>query len=241
MANEANIPAFLGEKDTFSISSDFVNFATGTDGWTSLVVDAGTSVAVNDARGGVLTLTSGATDNNEVMVRSTTELFLPTASRPSFARVRLSHAEANTDDANLFFGFASAAGANLMVDDGAGPRVTGSIFCVEKRDGETAWRCTTRNGTTVTTTLSGTANNMTSGEYHELELHIKERDALNCVVTFLYDGIYLRDTTTYANVIEHVVAYASLTEMNFVPLYVKAGSANSEVPLVDWSLAAQTR
>ena len=86
MANFTLYPGFLAEKDTFSIASDFHNFATGQDGWTSLVVDGGTSVAVNDARGGILTVTTGATDNNEAMIRSTTQLFLPTAGRPSFAR-----------------------------------------------------------------------------------------------------------------------------------------------------------
>ena len=241
MANFTNYPGFLAEKDTFSLASDFPNFATGTDGWTSLAADAAATVAVNDARGGIVTLTTAATDNNECMLRSTTELFLPTAGRPSFCRVRLTHTEANTDDANLFFGFASAAGANLMVDDGAGVRTTGSIFGIYKIDGGTVWRCVTRNDTTVTDTISVTSNDMTSGVYHELEVQIAEFSTLQCVVTFLVDGYYLRDNTSYSNVIEHRVSYASLTEMNFVALYAKAGSANSEVPLVDWAIAAQAR
>ena len=166
MANFANYPSFLAEKDTFSISSDFPNFATGTDGWTSLVVDGGTSVAVNDAVGGILTVTTGATDNNEAMVRSTTEMFLAAAGKPMFCRVRLSWVEANTDDGNIFVGFASAAAANLLVDDGAGVRVTGSIFGICKFDGETVWRGYSRNGATnFTSTASGRTNNGTSGTY----------------------------------------------------------------------------
>ena len=81
----------------------------------------------------IITLTTGATDNNEAMVRSTTELFLPTAGRPAFARARINIVQANTDDVNFFFGFASAAGANLLVDDGGDPRTTVSIFGITTR------------------------------------------------------------------------------------------------------------
>ena len=241
MANIAQYPSFLEHKDTFGLSSDFHNFATGQEGWTSLVVDGGTSVAVSDARGGILTLTTGATDNNEAMVRSTTEIFLPTAGRPLFCRARINLTQANTDDANFFFGFASAAGANLLVDDGADPRTSGSIFGIYCSDGDTVLHAYTRNGSTSTDTASTVSNTDTSGTYREWEMHICEFSTTQCVVTFLVDGYYLRDDTTYANVIEHRVSYASLTEMNFVPGYIKAGSANSETPLIDWCVAAQTR
>ena len=241
MANFANYPQFLAEKDTFSIASEFNNFTTGQDGWTSLVVDGGTSVAVNDAAGGIATLTTAATDNNEVMVRSTTALFLPVAGKPLFCRVRFTHTEANTDDVNLFIGFASSAGANLLVDDGAGVRTSGSVFGIYKIDGGTVWRTHSRNGSTATDTVTQSSNNMTSGVYHELELQIQDFSANQCVVTYLLDGVYLRDNTSYANVIADRVSYSSLVVMNFVACYCKAGGATSEVPLVDWALAAQVR
>ena len=241
MANVTQYPSFLEHKDCFGIASDFHNFATGQEGWTSLVVDGGTSAAVSDARGGILTLTTGATDNNEVMVRSTTELFLPTAGRPAFCRARINLTQANTDDANFFFGFASAAGANLLVDDGADPRTSGSIFGIYCSDGDTVLHAYTRNGSTSTDTATTVSNTDASGVYREWELHICEFSTTHCVVVFLVDGYELRDDTTYANVIEHRVAYASLTEMHFVAGYCKAGSANSETPLIDWAVAAQTR
>lgn len=241
MANFTMYPGFLAEKDTLSLASDFHNFTTAQDGWTSLVADATTSAAVGDARGGILALATGATDNNEAMVRSTNEIFLPTASRPSFCRARINLTEANTDDANFFFGFASAAGANLLVDDGGDPRTSGSIFGIYKSDGDTVWHCYSRNGTTSTDTTTTIANHMASGTYQELEVRIEEFSTTQCVVTFLVDGLYLRDDTVYAYPVTHRVAYASLTEMNFVACYIKAGSANSEVPNVDWAIAAQVR
>ena len=239
--NVALYPGFLAEKDTFSLASDFPNFATGTDGWTSLAADGSATVSVGDARSGIVALVTGATDNNEAMLRSTNELFLPTAGRPAFGRVRLNLTEVNTDDANLFFGFASAAGANLLVDDGAGPRTSGSIFGIYKVDGGTVWRTITRNGSDSTDTISITSNDMTSGTYLDLEVHICEFNTLQCVVTFLVNGLYLRDNTSFNNPISHRVSYASLTEMNFVPCYIKAGSANSETPNVDYAVGAQAR
>lgn len=238
--NFTTYPSFLAEKDTFVLASDFLNFATGTDGWTSLTADGGT-VSVGDARGGIVAFATGATDNNEVALYSTNELFLPTASRPCFCRARINFTEANTDDGNLFFGFASAAGANLLVDDGAGPRTSGSIFGIYGADGDTAWSGYTRNGATTTTTASQTTKGASAGVYQEFEVRIEEFSSTQCSVTFLVDGMYLRDTTSYANVIVHRVAYASLTEMNFVACYIKAGDTNSETPNVDWAVAAQTR
>mgnify|MGYP001573554515 CR=1 FL=1 len=240
MANFALYPSFLAHKDTFEISSDFHNFATGQDGWTSLVADAGTSVAVNDARGGILTLTTGATDNNEVMIRSTTELFLPTAGRPCFARGRINIVQANTDDINFFFGFASAAAADLLVDNGGDPRTSGSIFGITCSENDTVWHGYSRNGTTSTDTASAVSNNDAAGVYREYEVRLEEFSASQCVVTYYIDGMVLRDDTIYANPIAHRVSYTSLTEMNFA-IYAKAGGATSETPLIDWAIAAQVR
>lgn len=241
MPNLTLLPGFLAEKDTFALSSDFTNFATGTDGWTSLAADSGASVTVGDARGGIAALVTGATNNNEVMLRSTNELFLPTAGRPAFCRALLNLTEVATDDANAFFGFASAAGADLLVDDAGGPRTTGSIFGIYKIDGGTVWRCITRNGSDYTDTVCVQTSDMTAGEYADLEIYIRESTSTHCVVTFKVNGDYLRDNTSWANPVEHRVAYASLTEMHFVALYAKAGSANSETPYVDWAIAAQAR
>jgi hypothetical protein len=118
-------------------------------------------------------------------------------------------------------------------------RTTGMIFGVMKLEAEAEWRLFTRNGATATNTLSLTTANMTSGVYADIELFIVEYSTLSCEVTARVDGMYLRDANGV--VITHRVLYASGTEMNFVPCYVKTGSAASEVPLVDWACAVQAR
>lgn len=236
MANVVRFPQVLREKDTFGIFSDFYNFATGTDGWTSLVVDGGTSVAVNDAVGGRVTLTTGATDNNEASLRSTTEIFLVAAGKPLFCEGRIQYTEANTDDANVFFGFMSALAANSLIDDGGGPRASGSIAGIYKLDGGTVWRCVTRDNDGEEVTASVTTAGGAS--FQTLRVEIVDSRSAYATVAFYVDDTTLKDSN--GKDITHTFTVASATEMNF-GLYVKAGSANSETPIADYLGAWQLR
>lgn len=240
MANALLYPNVMVEKDIFVFGSDFANLITLQDGWTTLVVDAGTTVEVTDARAGRLTLTTGATDNNEAMARSTFETFLTAAGRPMHGHCRLNLTEAATDDANFAFGFASAAGANLLVDDAGGVRTTGNLFLIYKIDGGTVWRCRSRNGTETEDNISLTTAGGAAGTFQDLDIFIEEFSLTECVVTFQVDGAYLRDENTQ-DVIKHKILYASATEMNFVAGYIKAGGATSETPILDRAWAWQTR
>lgn len=236
MSRKARYTNVLFDIDTFTFFRDLENFATGTDGLTALAADAGASVAVGDAARGVALLTTGATDNNEAALRSTTELFLVAAGRPLYGRFRAQYAEANVDDANIFLGFANALAADTMVDNGAGPRASGNVFCVEKRDGETTWRLTTRNGTTTTSTLSTTTAG--GAGFSTIEIEVEEFDSVNFFVVALVDGVILKDAN--GTRIRHTVPISGSTEM-MVGAYVKAGGANSEVLSVDYLYAHQLR
>ena len=237
MANEYRIPQEFIDRESFYHFDDF-HWLISPHQWTNLASDGGvTAFAQSDAHGGVIQGATGATDNNEIAVRTTNELFDPANGKPMWGAGRIQYTESNTDDANVFFGFCSALAANTLVDDGAGPRTTGSIFGIYKVDGGTVWRCITRNGTDSTDNISLTT---AGGASHQvLEVFIKDFSVLQCVVTFKVDGVFLRDTTT-GLVIEHRVNYASNTEMNF-GVYVKAGSANSETMNVDWLAYASVR
>ena len=138
-------------------SDDFNELVTG-DRWTSIAADTGASVAMTDAVGGRVALVTGATDNNEAYIHTTSELFLPAANKPILVRAQLQFAEANTDDANVIFGLINAAAANDLQDNGAGPRASydGAVFY--KVDGGTRWQVESSNaGTQVTTDTEYTA------------------------------------------------------------------------------------
>jgi hypothetical protein len=218
---------------TFHARNDFHEFVTG-DLWTSLVADAGTSLTVNDAHGGRVTLATGATDNNEAYVFTTKELFKIADGKPHEIIARLQFAEANTDDANVAMGFMDAVGANALVDNGAGPKASYSGATIFKVDGGTKWKCQSSNGAAqVTTESKHTAGG--SG-FHTLRITIEPIDSVNAEVSFWIDTAggdnwsQMRDANDKP--IKHTLALASLTEM-MAFAGVKAGGATSESLVID--------
>lgn len=237
MTNLARFTSALWDLDTFVVWDDFWADQSDTF-WIDTVTDSG-SAAVGDVARGVMVLTPSdgtVADNDEAYLASANEVFILAASRPMYARGRLQFSEANVDDANILFGFASAVAANLIVDDGAGPRASGNIVCIEKRDGETQWRLTTRNGSAVTTTLS--SNTAGGASYQTLEVIVQDYDAVNMQVVAKVDGVHLRDSNNVP--IRHFIAIASATEMQ-VCAGVKNGGANLEVLNLDYIYAHQLR
>jgi len=234
----SRFPAVLGERDTVHVHDDFFWYVTAHQ-WTSLAADTTPTLTVGDAVNGVLALFTDTTDNNEVAVRTTAELFKFGTLRQIYGRGKLQYAENDTNKANVFFGFASAIGANLLVDNGAGPRVTGDILAIFKVDGGTAWKCISQtNGTAVTSTSTTTAGG-SAAQVLEIDC-VDSDDGVNMIATFKVDGIPLRDSTT-GLIIKHTVLIASATEMNG-GVYVKTGGgAGGETVNVDTIDFVQTR
>jgi hypothetical protein len=226
----------MQQKDNFVLYDDFFSYNTG-DQWTDLAADAGvTAPAVGDVVGGRLSMATGATDNNEVAAKTTEELFLIADSRPIIGEARIQFTEANTDDANVLVGFMSALGANAMVDDGAGPRTTGNYACLTKRDGETVWRCSSRNGTESNETVSTKTAGGTA--FQDLRIEIADWTGTKVSITYYVDGERLKDSN--GNEITHELTITGSTEMNF-GMYIKAGGANSETLVTDYASAWQVR
>lgn len=206
--------------------------------WTNLAADVGvTAFAESDARCGIITGATGATDNNEIAMRTTKELFAGVAGKPMWAEVYLQYAEANTDDANVAFGFSDQIAANLLVDDGAGPDTDFDGALIYKVDGGTAWKVVSSNGTSQT--ISATGVTAGGAAYQRLRICITDYTTSKMQVTYFVDDVQLRDST-YNLPIVHTIAIASWTEME-VGCYLKAGGANSETLNIDFLQAYQTR
>jgi hypothetical protein len=236
MSNITRFPKVLEEIDTVTIFDDFFWYVTAHQ-WTSLAADTTPTLTVGDAVNGVLALFTDTTDNNEVAVRSTAELFKVGTNREIYGRCKLQYAENDTNKANVFFGFGSAIGANFLVDNGAGPRVTGDIIGIYKVDGGTVWRCVSQVNGTATVTVSGKTAGGTAAQV--LEVVVKDWDGVSMQVLFKVDGEYLKDANGV--VIRHTVLIASATEMN-VGVYVKTGGgAGGETVNVDYIAAQQNR
>ena len=242
MPSVARFTSPLFDLDTHFVHDDFSSTREDNT-WVDTITDTGTVTTQDNENGVVLLDPSDCSvgDNDEAYMGRPLETFLVEAGRVLYYRARISYQEQATDDANVMVGLMNAANAaNIIVDNGAGPRATGNIFVVEKRDGETEWRLTTRNTAAVTTTLStttaGVANDLT--DWQVIEIFIFDLDGgTNVEVCAKVDGLYLRDTNNV--VITHRRLIASSTEMMpFVA--VKNGDTNNELLYCDYIYAHQS-
>lgn len=235
MANQAHWPNFLREIDTVILASDFLDDQSDVV-FVDTITDSG-SVTIGDAVRGIAALVPSdgtVADNDEAYFASPNEVFKFAAGQPLYGRASVQFTEANTDDANVFFGFMNAIAANSIVDNGAGPQASGCHAVLEKRDGETQWRLTTRNGSASTSTLSTTTAG--GSAYQKLEILVEDYTGTSCQVTAKVNGDFLRDSNNLP--IRHTILYASATEMQ-VGFGVKNGGANLETLNVDYVCATQ--
>lgn len=207
--------------------------------YTTTATDSGTAT-VGDAVGGVITLAPSdgtVADNDEIYLFTINELFLCGAGNTIEAAGLVKFVEANTDDANVFFGFASAPAANLIVDDGAGMRTSGNIIGLYKVDGGTVWKCITRWGSTTSVSDSTSTTTAGGSAYQMLKVSIADGgSAGTSTVTFYVNGDPLRDSNN--NPIVHYFVNSSATEMAF-GIGAKNGGSNNEAILVDKWYASQ--
>jgi len=188
-----------------------------------------TAFAQSDAEHGVIQGATPATDNIDVMVRSTNEVALFQADCTMVFESRIQFTEINVDDANVAVGLADAAGANLLSNDGGGDNINSSGALIFKVDGETVWRCACEiNGTIKETQSVQTAG---GASYQNLRIEVRAVDGTNVEICYFLDGKALTDSNNLP--IKHTIAYASATEMRVVAGYLKAGGANIETLNID--------
>lgn len=218
--------------DTFIFQDDFTQTNNTTNLYTATLTDSGTATVVDAAKGILPIVASDGTvaDNDESYVQTKIENWLFADGKPMRCGAYIQFTEANTDDANIAFGLANAPIANMIVDDGAGLRTTGSSVAIYKVDGGTVWKCeTTVNSvqtvSTSTTTAGGSA-------YQLLEIEVVDHSSTEIEVVFLVDNKYLVDSTSGQRIV-HRVAFASATEMAMWA-GVKNGGANLETLNVDY-------
>lgn len=228
---------FLLGRRIFGFFDDFFHFVTA-DLWTSLAADSGASVAVGDAAGGIVVLTTGGTNNNEAYLKNTKEIFKFAEDKPILFEARIQYAEANTDDANVCLGLMDAVGADSILDDGGGPKASYSGAVFFKVDGGTRWNVeSSLAGTQTTTELSATnsldklAKTAGGSSYQTFRIEVLPINSTEAEVSFYIDGVL---------VAKHSLTYTSATEM-MAFVGVKAGGANSEVVSVDYAAGYQLR
>lgn len=242
MANIGSFPDdILQARRVHHIFDDFAETIDTTNKYEQTDTDTAATKAVADGANGIFTVTNNTNDNDEYYLASRYETFLVGASRSIHAKFRIQYSEANTDDANIMVGLANAVAANLIVDNGAGPRTSGNIICVEKRDGETKWRLSVYDNDGAQSTLSS----ITAGgsSYVDIEIMVEERGSSNGtqVVTAKINGDQMRpNATPQSGGIALTFSTTSATEMQLF-FGVKNGGTNAETLNVDYWYAAQDR
>lgn len=221
---------FLLAPRQFGFVDHFDHFVTA-DRWTTIEGDSGSSIAAVDSAEGGLDLISGGTDNFEVYLHTTQELYLIADDKPMSCIGRLAFAEANTDDINVLFGFQSGAAANSLQDNAGGPLATYSGAVFFKLDGELFWRFETSLGGTQTTTRLAAVSPVAATDFHTLQIEIRRRDATTVEIIPKIDEAGGNNPTQALDAngvkVKHTITLGSPTEMGLI-CGVKSGGANAE-------------
>jgi hypothetical protein len=223
--------------DTVHEMHEFLSFTSGQAGLTALAADAGATAGVIAGRGGILGLVSGAVANNEVGVWTTNAMYALAADKPLSYRTLVKLQEGGANTANVLFGFASNAGADLLLDAGGGPRTTGTILAVYKNSGDANWRAIAQNGSSKM--LSATTNPVGGAITQDVQIFILDNDGTTAKFGFAVNGEKLRDPVT-GQPLRLSVPIAGAAALQMV-CYLKAGSASGDAVQVDAMYGAQRR
>lgn len=220
----------------FEFVEDFLHFVSG-DLFTDTSADTGASVSMTDAAGGVVSMVTGTTDNNECYLHTTREIFLFANNKPLSISFRLQIAATSTH--NIAVGLMDAVGANSLLDDGAGPKASYSGAVFFKVDGGTNWNVETSIGSSQTTVELNATNSLTKSAVvaggsanQTLTIEFLPVSSTQGDVSFYVDGVLVYKQTGFT--------YTGATEMQaFVG--TKTGGAVECTCLVDLSKGAGVR
>lgn len=230
----------LWDLDTFHVYNDFEEDQSDLRA-IDTVTDSG-SVAVGDAANGIALLTpsdGSVVDNDEVYLATPNELFQFADGRPIYGRFRFAVTEVASGIVNFCVGFQNAVGADSLVDDGAGPKVSGDTLAVGKVDGETVWRVWSASSGATTTTKTNLTVSTGATVFHVVEIHCGDWDGVSCQVSFMVNGEYLRDTSN--RIIYHTVAISGSELMQMFAGVKLGANTNNDTMLLDFWYGAQRR
>ncbi len=173
-------------------------------------------------------------DNDETYAKGTTEMFKFTVSKPIYFKCRLKHTEQATDDANLIIGLTDGVAANLVLDNGAGLKASGSTFGFMKVDGGTTWTGVIQDSTNDT--ADSNVGALSGGSWQILEGVWWPTSATAFTCQYFIDGVDGGSIDGGSG--ETVTDYTSATDMEIV-FGAKNGDTNNEVLYVSLFEARQ--
>ncbi len=236
--NLSRFTAPLMDLQTVYIYDDFLLDQVDTTA-VDTITDSGT-VLMGDDVNGVATLTPSdgtVADNDEAYLASPNQNFKFGTNREIYGKFKFRYTAVVAADPNWAVGFQNAVGANSIVDNGGSVKTSGSTACVEKRDGETAFRFTVACNGTAQTTLSN--KTMAAATDYVVEIELKDWDGVSMMATARVDGEFLKDVNNA--VIRFAVPIASAVVMSLWAGIKLGAATNNDTLLLDYWYGAQTR
>ena len=215
----------------YALEDDFDWYVTAHR-WTGTFTDAGAAVITAGTTVLAVSPSDGTVADNDESYIATTNAVVPMAdNRPFYLEGLIQFTEGNVDDANVAFGLASSVAANLIVDDGAGMRASGTVIAIYKIDGGTNWICVSRNGATATVSTSTTTAG--GAAQQKLSIEVIESDSLSCTIVFKVDDQILRDSTTQAY-IRHTFLFSGSANCQVFAGMKNGAITTAELLNLDW-------
>lgn len=225
----------LVKRRTFGRLDDFETYLTGGV-WTTTTGGSGSASAAG--KNGLLTLACvDSTTNREVYVATTASLFLIEANKPLICEMYARFDEANTNKANIAFGFMSSVGAASIADTTGEPKSSYSGAVIYKVPGGTTWKTQSSIGTTQTTTAT---SKTAGGAYQVLRIEIMPVSSTIAEISYFVNGLQLMDTASIPRPIKDSVTYTGVLAMQLFAC-CKNGSTSAESLLVDYMAYEQLR
>jgi hypothetical protein len=224
--------AGLMDLDTPYVSNHFTSSILTTLDVATTLTDTGTA-AVGAGSGGFITITPSdgtVADNDEAYIATPNSVFKFGTNRGIFGKCRLKFTETAATIYNVGFGFMNSVGADTLIDNGGGPKLSGSTLAIYKTDGSGVWKAAVAcNGVAQTGTSTTVAVGAT---WYVLEIECLDYDGVNMNVTFKVDGSFLKDSNSA--VIRFLVPIASATDMSMWAGAKLGAATNNDTTLVDY-------
>jgi hypothetical protein len=212
---------------------DFQGFltATSTAKWTVVTAVDGTVTQIDSRPGGVAikSAAASASGNEDCYLVREAETFCPVADKPIAFGALVQATEDDVNQNNLFVGLTNAAAADLLVNDGAGPKTSGTTLAFFKKDGGLNWWVHVSLGSTQTSVELTAANSLDkiahvgSGSAAQLlEIDFLPKNATQADVIFKIDGVAVYKITDWV--------FTSATDVQAV-IGCKDGDAGDEVTI----------
>lgn len=220
-------------KNRHGFFDDFQGFltATSTAKYTVVTVTDGT-VLQTDSQGGGVAIKSAAASaagNEDCYLAREAETFKPGASTQICFGALVQATEDDTNQNNLIVGMTDAVAADLLLNDGGGPKASGTTMAFYKVDGGLNWWVHASNSTTQTKVELTAVNSLNktamvgSGSSNQLlEIEYTPRSSTTGDILFKIDGVNVYKIADWV--------HTSATDMQAV-CGCKDGDAGDEVTI----------